>query len=394
MLKKIWLVLAQGLVLLAAALFVVLYLLPFSPLPGFSSLSRPATVVTVKEAPENATATAAATPSPMSFRAAAGKARPTVVNVYAAKAQRARALSPEERLLRRFYGLPEEDPQDRLSLGSGVIVSPEGYILTNNHVIENADQIAVALADGREARARLVGADPDTDLAVLKIEAGRLAAITFGDSERLQPGDVVLAIGNPFGVGQTVTMGIVSATGRNRLGINTFENFIQTDAAVNPGNSGGALVDSNGNLVGINTAIYSQTGSSAGIGFAIPAKMAQSVMTQLITVGRVERGWLGVEIADVTPEAARQLKLENAGGAVVGRLVRDGPAQVAGLRPGDLVTSVNGKAIADARAVIDAIATLQPGAQAALKLTRGAQVLEISVTVGKRPARAPEAVRD
>ncbi len=382
MLKKIWLALAQGLVLVAAALFVVQWLRPAPPAP------RPASVVAVKEAPE----APPAYPTPMSFRAAAAKALPAVVNVYAAKAQRRRALSPEEHLLRRFYGLPEEDTGERLSLGSGVIVSAEGYIVTNNHVIEGADQIAVAFAGGREARARLVGADPDTDLAVLKIEAGRLPAITFADSDQLRVGDVVLAIGNPFGVGQTVTMGIVSATGRNRLGINTFENFIQTDAAVNPGNSGGALVDSSGHLVGINTAIYSQTGSSAGIGFAIPAKVARSVMEQLITAGKVERGWLGAEIADVTPEAAAQLNLANAGGAVVARLVRGGPAQSAGLRPGDIVTAIDGKAIGDARGAIEATAMLRPGARATLKLVRGAQVLELPVTVGERPA--PSRARD
>jgi len=376
MLRRIWLALAQGLVLVAAALFVVQWLLPAAPAP------RPASVVAVKEAAE----VAPEKPTPMSFRAAAAKAQPAVLNIYAAKAQRARALSPEERLLRRFYGLPDEDPQDRLSLGSGVIVSADGYILTNNHVVEGADQIAVALADGREARARLVGADPDTDLAVLRIQAERLPAITFGDSDQLRAGDVVLAIGNPFGVGQTVTMGIVSATGRNRVGINTFENFIQTDAAVNPGNSGGALVDSSGHLVGINTAIYSQTGSSAGIGFAIPAKMARSVMEQLITTGRVERGWLGVEIADVTPETAARLKLANAGGAVVARLVRGGPAHAAGLQPGDVVTAIDGKEIADARSVIDATGTLRPGARALLKVVRGGKVVEVAVTLGERPA--------
>jgi len=373
-LKKIWLLLAQGLVLAAAALFVVQWLVPSAP--------RPASVVTVKESPE----IAPAKPTPMTFRAAAGKALPAVVNIYAAQTARVRALSPEERQLRRFFGLPDEEPQDRASLGSGVIVSADGYILTNNHVIEGADRIAVVLAGGREARAKIVGADPDTDLAVLKVQAERLAAITFGDSEQLQVGDVVLAIGNPFGVGQTVTMGIVSATGRNRLGINTFENFIQTDAAVNPGNSGGALVDSNGHLVGINTAIYSETGSSAGIGFAIPARMARAVMEQLITLGRVERGWLGVEIADLTPEAAAQLKLEQASGAVVARLVRGGPAQAAGLRPGDVIMAIDGTPIADARAVIDATATLRPGARARLQVARGAQLLELAVTVGERPA--------
>jgi len=377
MLKNIWLALAQGIVLVAAFLFVVHWFTQAPP------ELRPASVVTVKEAPEMPPIR----PTPMSFRAAAGKARSSVVNVYAITTQRVRALSPQERLLRRFYGLPDEEPQNRISLGSGVIVSRDGYILTNNHVVQRAAQIAVALADGREARARMVGADPDTDLAMLKIDAERLAAITFGDSDELQPGDVVLAIGNPFGVGQTVTMGIVSATGRNRLGINTFENFIQTDAAVNPGNSGGALVDSSGHLIGINTAIYSQTGSSAGIGFAIPAKMAKSVMEQLITTGKVERGWLGVEIADVASEVAARLGIDEAGGAVVARLVPNGPAQRAGLRQEDVVTAIDGKPIRDARGVIDAVGMLRPGARATLRLTRKSQVLELAVTVGERPVQ-------
>jgi len=369
--RKSWRVLAQVLVLVAAALFVVQWLL-------HASAPRPSAVVTVKEAPE----APPVKPAPMSFRAAAAKASPTVVNVYAATAVRPRFLSPQERLLRRFYGLPEEEPQNRLSLGSGVIVSPDGYILTNNHVIAGADEIAVALAGGREARARVVGADPDTDLAVLKIEAQGLPAITFADSTQLQVGDFVLAIGNPFGVGETVTVGIVSATGRNRLGINTFENFIQTDAAVNPGNSGGALVDSSGHLIGVNTAIYSQTGSSAGIGFAIPANMAKSVMEQLITTGKVQRGWLGVEIADVAPQAG-------AGGAVVARLVPGGPAQAAGLRPGDVVTAIDGKPIADARGAIEATAMLRPGAQARLTVLRDSRALDIAVTLGARPQPQP-----
>jgi len=367
MLKKIWLALAQGLVLVAAALFVLQWLRP-APAP------RPGAVVTVKEAPE----APLVKPAPMSFRAAAAKASPAVVNVYAATAVRPRALSPQERLLRRFYGLPEEEPRNRLSLGSGVIVSPEGYILTNNHVIAGADEIAVALAGGREARARVVGADPDTDLAVLKIDARGLSAITFADSAQLQVGDFVLAIGNPFGVGETVTVGIVSANGRNRLGINTFENFIQTDAAVNPGNSGGALVDSSGHLVGVNTAIYSQTGSSAGIGFAIPANMAKSVMEQLMTTGKVERGWLGVEIADVAPQSG-------AGGAVVARVVPGGPAQAGGLRPGDVVTAIDGKPVADARGAIEATAMLRPGARATLTIARDGRKLELAVTLGERP---------
>ena len=370
MLKKIWLALAQALVLLAAALFVLQWWLHPAP-PG----PRASAVVTVKEAPE----APPIKPMPMSFRAAAAKALPAVVNVYAATAPRSRTLSPEERLLRRFYGLPEEEPQGRLSLGSGVIVSPDGYILTNNHVIQGADQIAVMLRDGREEGARLVGADADSDLAVLKIDAERLPTITFADPKALQVGDFVLAIGNPFGVGETVTVGIVSATGRSRLGINAFENFIQTDAAINPGNSGGALVDSSGHLVGINTAIYSRTGSAAGIGFAIPADTAQSVMKQLITTGRVARGWLGAEIADVP---AREV----ASGALVGRLVPGGPAASAGLRSGDLITEVNGTPIADAYALFQTIARLSPGSSASLKVTRDQKTLDVPLKLGERPA--------
>jgi Do/DeqQ family serine protease len=376
MLRRIWLVAAQGFVLVAAALFLYDAFGPkTAPLPQ-------ARVVTVKEA---AGLPAPVSPVRLSFRDAAGKAVPSVVNIYTAKTLR-REMSEGERLMRRFYGMPDESEERGTSLGSGVIVSQDGYVLTNNHVIEGADEIAVVRAGGAATRARVVGADPETDLAVLKIEAAKLPAITFGDSEMIQVGDVVLAIGNPFGVGQTVTMGIVSATGRNRLGINTYENFIQTDAAINPGNSGGALVDSSGHLIGINTAIYSQSGASAGIGFAVPAKTAKAVMEQLIGTGRVERGWLGVEIGDLTPEAARELGLSAASGAVVARVVRDGPAARGGLQRGDIVKAVGGKPTPDAVAVINATAELRPGVPSEIRVLRGGKEIGLKIEAGRRPA--------
>lgn len=376
MLRKIWLVAAQGFVLVAAALFLFDIFGPKpAPLPQ-------AQVVTVKEAAE---LPAPVRPVPLTFRDAAGKAVPAVVNIYTSKTLR-REMSEGEQLLRRFYGLPDEREERGTSLGSGVIVSADGYVLTNNHVIEGADEIAVVRAGGAAARARVVGTDPETDLAVLKIQATRLPAVTFGDSETIQVGDVVLAIGNPFGVGQTVTMGIVSATGRNRLGINTYENFIQTDAAINPGNSGGALVDSSGHLIGINTAIYSQSGASAGIGFAVPAQTAKAVMEQLIGTGRVERGWLGVEIADLTPDAAEELGLSAISGAVVARLVRGGPAERGGLQRGDIVKAVGGKPTPDAVAVINATAELQPGASSEILVLRRGKETGLRIKVGRRPA--------
>ena len=373
--RKIWLFLVQALVLVAAGMYVLQLLVKEPP--------RPAEVVTVKEAAEP--------PGPgqaqVSFRGAASKAIGSVVNVYSAKTVSRREFSPQEQLLRRFYGLPEE-PEGGTSLGSGVIVSADGYVLTNNHVIEGADEIAVVSGSGPAVRARVVGADPETDLAVLKIEGEKYKPITLGDSERIQVGDVVLAIGNPFGVGQTVTMGIVSATGRNRLGINAFENFIQTDAPINPGNSGGALVDARGDLVGINTAIYSQTGSSAGIGFAVPVKTAKTVMEQLIKTGRVERGWLGAEIADATPELAARLGIDSEPAPVVVRTVRGAPAEKGGVLPGDVIVSLDGKPTPDAVAVINAAADTRPGQTAQLGVKRKGTELTLKIAIGRRPPAA------
>ena len=315
-----------------------------------------------------------------SYNAAAKRAVASVVNVYAIQA-------PPKRLPGSPWSLadPDEDPRGGGGLGSGVVMSKDGYILTNNHVVEGAGAIAVALADGKPLAAKVVGTDPETDLAVLKIDAPDLEPITVGDSDAVQIGDVVLAIGNPFGVGQTVTQGIVSGTGRNRVGINTFENFIQTDASINPGNSGGALVDAAGRLIGINTAILSPSGGSLGIGFAIPVRTATDVMAQLIRDGRVARGWLGVEAQDLTPQLARSFGIKATAGAVLVRLLRGGPAERAGLRPGDVVVAVDGKAIADTRDLINSTAAIKPGVQTQLGVIRQGKDLNVRVELGRRP---------
>ncbi len=270
-------------------------------------------------------------------------------------------------------------------MGSGVVATRDGFVLTNNHVVQAADEIAVALSDGRQFEAKLVGADPESDLAVLKIEARDLPAITFGRSDSLQVGDVVLAIGNPFDVGQTVTMGIVSALGRTNLGINTFENFIQTDAAINQGNSGGALVDSNGNLVGINTAIFSRTGGSIGIGFAIPSTLVTQVMDQLIKTGKVQRGFFGVEPEDITPEMAGLLRLARDEGVVLKGVQRASPAGKGGLEPGDVMLSINGQPVVNSKAMLNQISQLPPGSDARVRVVRGGKELDVQVAVGERP---------
>jgi serine protease DegQ len=316
---------------------------------------------------------------------------PAVVNVFSGKAG---SLPPNPQandpLFRYFFGNPKggkEPPQDEpaTNLGSGVIVSSEGYILTNQHVVDGADQIEIALADGRRTNAKVVGVDPETDLAVLKIGMTNLPTITLGRIDEARVGDVVLAIGNPFGVGQTVTMGIISALGRNHLGINTFENFIQTDAPINPGNSGGALVDVNGNLLGINTAIYSRSGGSLGIGFAIPVSTARSVLESIITTGTVTRGWIGVEPQDVTPEIAESFGLDQKSGAIVAGVLKGGPADKAGIKPGDILVEVQGRPVADPAGMLNLIAALSPGQSAKLKLKRQGKSVEAAITVGRRP---------
>ncbi len=328
---------------------------------------------------------------PVSYADAVERAAPAVVNVYTARIVRERR-SPllDDPLLRFFLGDRLRSPiRKRLqtSLGSGVIVSPQGYILTNLHVVEGADQIEVLLRDGRSFRARQVGTDPDTDLAVLHVEAEHLPTIVIGDSERLRVGDVVLAIGNPFGVGQTVTMGIVSAKGRSDLGLNTYENFIQTDAAINPGNSGGALINALGELVGINSAIFTKSGGSEGIGFAIPVSMARTVMKQIIEQGRVIRGWLGIEAQDLTPTLAQSFGLESTRGMLVAGVLRNGPADMAGLAPGDIITEIDGKPVHDAREAMALIAQQTPGTRVEITVMRQGKPLRLTAVIGQRPTR-------
>jgi len=266
-----------------------------------------------------------------------------------------------------------------------VIVSPSGYILTNHHVVNAADEIEVATPEGKKLLAKVVGSDPDTDLAVLRVEAQNLPAITFGTSEKLRVGDIVLAIGNPLGIGQTVTLGIVSALDRTGLGINTFENFIQTDAAINQGNSGGALVDARGNLVGINSAILSQTGGSIGIGLAIPASMAKTVMEQIIKTGTVTRGWIGVELQQITPALAESFKLGTQEGAIINGVLDGGPADKAGIKPGDVLVTIDGKPVVDPQSVLNSVTGIVPGSAVKVKLKRKGQDMELAVTIGRRP---------
>jgi serine protease DegQ len=354
-----------------------------SPGVGPDTGVPPAPVLQVADPP------AAKAAAVTSYADAVRRAAPAVVNVYTERDIQRGPLAADP-LLRRFFN-DRPGPNRVLSLGSGVVATPDGYVLTNNHVVQAADQISVALADGRKMDARLVGADPESDLAVLKIEAANLPAITFGRSETLNVGDVVLAIGNPFDVGQTVTMGIVSALGRSNLGINTFENFVQTDTAINEGNSGGALIDTTGNLVGINSAIFSRSGGSIGIGFAIPTTIVRMVMDQIIRTGRVSRGYFGVEPADITPELVEALRLPRAEGVVLRGVQKASPAGRAGIEPGDVLLEINGMPVRDSRSMLNQIAQLPPGSPARTRLLRSGKDLDVLVTVGERPApRAPQ----
>ncbi len=326
----------------------------------------------------------------VSYADAVVRAAPAVVNIHSAKVVEAGRPLLDDPFFRRFFGDPPPGPGERLQsgLGSGVIVSPKGHILTNHHVISDADRIQVTLQDGRTAEAEIVGTDPDTDLAVLQIALrDELPTIAINSSEALRVGDVVLAIGNPFGVGQTVTLGIVSATGRNRLGINTFEDFIQTDAAINPGNSGGALIDAHGRLIGINTAIFSRSGGSQGIGFAIPAGLAQDVMRQIIEQGFVARGWIGIEIQPLTPTLAESFALKSTEGVVVADVLADSPAARAGLKQGDVITHVAGERVADARSALDTIVGVAPGTEVKLGIVRNGSAESVRITTAQRPNR-------
>jgi serine protease DegQ len=380
MLRRTWLVFSQAVTVVLAAWFVVATLQP-AWLPrsgGGSGPGMPPPTIARAAAPA---ASGAATAG---YSGAARRAAPAVVSIVASKLAK-RNPHTEDPRFRFFFGDGPSQPQQQTGLGSGVIVSPEGYLLTNNHVIEGADEIDVQLADGRQGRARVIGADPETDIAVLKIELDRLPVITFGDSPSLQVGDIVLAIGNPFNVGQTVTAGIVSALGRNQLGLSTFENFIQTDAAINPGNSGGALVDAAGNLVGINTAIFSRTGGSLGIGFAIPVDTARQVLDSLVTEGQVTRGWIGVEPRDLTPEIAETFGLPVKDGVLITGVLQDGPASKGGLRPGDVVVRIGGKPVANTVQLLLAVAALKPRSEALIGVQRGDKTLDVTLVVAQRP---------
>ena len=374
--RRTWLIFSQAVTVVVAVLFVVGTLKP----EWLRSGSLLPVRVSVVDAPA-ATASGAA-----GLSVAARVALPAVVSIAAQKPPM-RNPHANDPAFRFFFG-DRDDQAPNAGLGSGVIVSPEGYLLTNHHVIEGASEIDVRLADGREARARLVGTDPETDIAVLKIDLAPLPVVALGDASRLVVGDPVLAIGNPFNVGQTVTAGIVSALGRNRLGLSTFENFIQTDAAINPGNSGGALVDARGALVGINTAIYSQGGGSLGIGFAVPVDLARQVMDDLVRDGRVVRGWIGVEPRDLSADLAASLKLDKVQGVLITGVLQGGPAALAGVRPGDVVTAVAARPVLSTADLLKAVAALKPQSSARLSVLRNGQPQDIEVKVGQRPAPA------
>jgi Do/DeqQ family serine protease len=373
--KRLWLLFAQTCTVLLAAYFVVATLKP--QWLGKSAVASGG-AVTLFEAP----AVKSGEVPIGSFRLAAQKASAAVVSINTSKAAR-KSPHSNDPWFRFFYG--EQDGEAQGGLGSGVIVSPSGYILTNNHVIEGADEIEVFLNDARHTTAKVIGTDPESDLAVLKIELDKLPIIVLGDSDTLEVGDQVLAIGNPFGVGQTVTSGIVSALGRNQLRINTFENFIQTDAAINPGNSGGALVDTSGNLLGINTAIYSRSGGSMGIGFAIPVTTARQVLDGIVKDGQVTRGWIGVEPNDLSPELAETFDVKAKEGVIITGVLQNGPAAKAGLRPGDVIVRIGDKPVADVTQLLSRVAALKPGTATRFVIERKGETKELDVSPGVRP---------
>jgi Do/DeqQ family serine protease len=381
--RKTWLIFSQAVTVAVAVLFVVATLKPewlrrhtISGLPDLVSISE-APLVTGRAS---------------SYAAAAKRASPAVVSITASKTSTRNPHSGDP-WFQFFFGDRDNQPETQVGLGSGVIVSPEGFLLTNNHVIEGASDIDVQLPDGRSAPATIVGTDPDSDVAVLKIALDRLPVMTFGNTDGVQVGDAVLAIGNPFGVGQTVTSGIVSALGRDHLGINTFENFIQTDAAINPGNSGGALVDANGNLLGINTAIYSRSGGNMGIGFAIPANIARQVMEGLIQDGQVTRGWIGVEPRDLTPEIAETLNMSVKQGVLITGVLQNGPAGDGGMLPGDVVVQVADNRVNNTAQLLNAVAALKPQTTVSISVQRGEKPMSLNVTVAQRPKNLASAAR-
>jgi serine protease DegQ len=378
--RKFWLLFAQATTVWLAILFGINTLKP-----GLLSSATRNGIVTLHE---NVNTSTSQIPT-AGFSAAARKVMPTVVNVFTStEIKKPRHPLMDDPRFHFFFGEEfDNSPQRGSNLGSGVIISHDGYILTNHHVVEAADQIEVALADGRKAKGRIIGSDPESDLAVIKIDLpGTIPAITFSHPDQAQVGDIVLAIGNPFGVGQTVTMGIVSAVKRNHLGLNTFENFIQTDAAINPGNSGGALVDVNGNLIGINSAIYSPNGGSLGIGFAIPVSTAKKIMEQIIQSGSVTRGWVGVAVQELTPELTESFNLDNIQGVLISEVVRGSPADQAGVRAGDILTMIDNKQLlTDSSSMLETISSLPPGKVVVFKLLRNQREVVVEVKVGKRP---------
>jgi serine protease DegQ len=376
--KRLWLLFSQAVTLLLAVAFVLATLKP--EWLGQRALRYGA--LTVLEAP----AAAPGAVPPGSFRLAAQTASAAVVSINTSKAAR-RHPNSEDPWFKFFFGDQNKEPQ--AGLGSGVIVSANGLILTNNHVVDSAEEIEVVLNDGRHARAKIIGTDPDTDLALLQIDLDRLPVIVLGNSDTLQVGDQVLAIGNPFGVGQTVTGGIISALGRNQLGINTFENFIQTDAAINPGNSGGALVDTLGHLMGINTAIYSRSGGNMGIGFAIPVTTAKTVMQDILKDGQVTRGWIGVEPNELSADLAETFGIKTRTGVIITGVLQNGPAAQAGIRPGDVVTAVAGQSVRNVAELLSRVSALKPGKPAALSLSRRDQQFDLMVSPGVRPKPRP-----
>lgn len=378
--RKFWLVFAQSTTIALGVLFVVVIFRPDWLTWRNNTHNAPGITIREVSAPSIGSQVD-------SMSAAAKKAIPSVVNVFTSKEVRLpRNPLADDPIFKRFFGEHPNSRSQRVnSLGSGVIVSSNGYILTNHHVVEAADEIQVALHDGRTVLAKVVGSDPDTDLAVLKVNLTGLPAISFAQPDKGNVGDFVLAIGDPFGVGQTVTMGIISALERTHLGINTFENFIQTDAAINPGNSGGALVNAQGDLIGINSAIYTRTGGSQGIGFAIPVSLVTQIMDQIIKHGSVTRGWIGVEVQDLTPELAESFKLPSTDGALIAGILKGGPADLAGIKPGDVLIDVNGKPIKDSTSLLQLIAAQTPGQLARLKLLRRTKEIVATVKINKRP---------
>jgi serine protease DegQ len=390
--QRSWLVFCQATTVALAMLFVVVTLKPewLQRGGGASRVTQVLPTPTLQQVAPLAggASSASSTSSTLAsgFALAASRAAPAVVSITATKMARNNPHADDPRF-RFFFGERGEN-QKQVGLGSGVIVAAEGYLLTNHHVVEDAVDIEVQLADGRQTRAKLVGSDAETDIAVLKIDLTGLPTITLGDVRALRVGDAVLAIGNPFNVGQTVTAGIVSALDRNQAGSSPFQNFIQTDAAINPGNSGGALVDANGYLVGINTAIFSRNGGSLGIGFAVPVDTARMTMDALLRGGSVRRGWIGVEPRDLSAELAESLALPVKSGVLITGVLQDGPAAKGGLRPGDVVVKVGSKAVQNTGELFTAVASLAPDSAAVIGVQRGAQQVTLTVQVGERPRTA------